>query len=233
MPQSVSPTVRRQQMINKLGHLTAGDLFGTYIRGEPEWVTHLGTPRVLDAASVISSPEMQDELYWLKQGHLQIHRVDAEGKRTAVATLEPGAVFGQMTLVGQGMNNFVAEAQDECLVIRLTRSDLEKVFAERPEVALRVLDILGKRLIEAEARLEDIAFKSIPARLASLLLRLLPNGKEVIIGYTHQELADMIGTYRETTTQTLNQFKGQGLVEIGRKRIAVRNREALERLAEW
>ena len=233
MPQSVSPTVRRQQMINKLGHLTAGDLFGHDIRGEPEWVTHLGTPRVIEATKVISSPEMRDELYWLKQGHLQVTRVDADGKKTPVATLEAGAILGQMSLVGQGMSNFVAEALDECLVIRLTRSDLEKVFAERPEVALRVLDILGKRLIEAEARLEDIAFKSIPARLASLLLRLLPTGKEVIIGYTHQELADMIGTYRETTTQTLNQLKGQGLVEIGRKRIAVRNRDALERLAEW
>jgi CRP-like cAMP-binding protein len=233
MTQSVSSTVRRQQMINKLGHLTAGDLFGYYTRGEPEWIAKIGTPATLEAEDTLDTVELQDQLLWLKQGRIQVSRVDAGGNKTAIMTLEPGAVFGQMSMLGQGMQNLVADALEACSIVKITRDDLEKLFAERPDIAMRVLDILGRRLIEAESRLEDIAFKSIPARLASLLLRLLPTGKEVIIGYTHQELADMIGTYRETTTQTLNHFKSQGLLEIGRKRIAIRNREALQRLAEW
>jgi CRP/FNR family cyclic AMP-dependent transcriptional regulator len=98
---------------------------------------------------------------------------------------------------------------------------------------LRIFEALGRRLKEAEARLEEIAFKGIPARLASLLLQLTDAaGGDTISGFTHQDLGEQIGTYRETTTQTLNMFKAEGLIDIGRKRITVLDREGLERVAE-
>ena len=80
-------------------------------------------------------------------------------------------------------------------------------------------------------RLEEATFRSIPARLASLLLRLVEDSGPVIDRYMHQELAEMLGTYRETTTQALNEFKAQGLIEIGRKRIDIRDPEGLQELA--
>jgi CRP/FNR family transcriptional regulator, cyclic AMP receptor protein len=87
-------------------------------------------------------------------------------------------------------------------------------------------------LNDAEARLEDMAFKGIPARLASLLLRLgAERGSNDIVGMTHQDLAETIGTYRETATQVLNDMKSQGLIEIGRKRITILDYERLSALA--
>jgi CRP-like cAMP-binding protein len=75
-----------------------------------------------------------------------------------------------------------------------------------------------------------MAFKGIPARLASLLLRLAAErDSHDIVGLTHQDLAETIGTYRETATQVLNDMKAQGLIEIGRKRISILD---VERLAE-
>lgn len=230
MPQSVSPSVRRQQMINKLGFLTETDLLGKfYVHNMLE---QAGTATPVMRGDTIAPPANAEALYCVKKGRIQISRVDIDGAKQVVATLEPGALFGKMAPLGQHMNQLSAEALDDSVVIVINRANLERLFKTYPDVGLHIMELLGKRLIEAEARLEDIAFKSIPSRLASLLLRLMPNGKNLVIGYTHQELADMIGTYRETTTQTLNNFKEQGMVQIGRKRIEVRNRSALEHLAE-
>ena len=109
----------------------------------------------------------------------------------------------------------------------------ERLLLDKPRVALRFLEFTGLRLQEAERRLEEIAFKSIPARLASLLLRLkTEQASNTINGYTHQSLGEMLGTYRETTTQTLNEFKGRGLLEIGRKRIDILDQEGLSLIAD-
>jgi CRP-like cAMP-binding protein len=88
---------------------------------------------------------------------------------------------------------------------------------------------MAARLQATERKLEDIAFKGIPARLAGLLLELaseISDGNEVV-GLTHQDLAERIGTYRETTTQVLNNFKVQGWIKINRKHIQLLNTEAL------
>jgi CRP-like cAMP-binding protein len=107
------------------------------------------------------------------------------------------------------------------------------VLLTKPKVALRIFEVLGRRLRDAEMRLEEIAFKSIPSRLASLLLQLAAEqGNDSVAGLTHQDLGEQIGTYRETTTQTLNAFKSQGLIQIGRKLIAILDHEGLQRLAD-
>jgi CRP/FNR family cyclic AMP-dependent transcriptional regulator len=78
-----------------------------------------------------------------------------------------------------------------------------------------------------------MAFKGIPARLASLLLRLAEEqGSNDITGLTHQDLAESVGTYRETATQVLNDLKGAGYIDIGRKRITILDVDALTAVAE-
>jgi CRP-like cAMP-binding protein len=130
------------------------------------------------------------------------------------------------------MHNAFAEALDDCLILVMSRADLERLILNKPLVGLRMLEITGRRLNDAEARLEDMAFKGIPARLASLLLRLsAERNSPDITGLTHQDLAETIGTYRETATQVLNDMKAQGLIEIGRKRITIKDPERLAEVA--
>jgi CRP/FNR family transcriptional regulator, cyclic AMP receptor protein len=136
-------------------------------------------------------------------------------------------------LLGTKMHNTFAEAIEDCLICVMSRTDLERLILSKPQVALRILEITGKRLREAEERLESMAFKGIPARLASLLLRLADEqGSNEVRGLTHQDLAESVGTYRETATQVLNDLKTQGLIEIGRKRIRILNQEELQEVAE-
>ncbi len=80
---------------------------------------------------------------------------------------------------------------------------------------------LGRRLSASEARLEDLAYRGVPARLAAVLLRLTREGGTPVVGLTHQELGEMVGAYRETITKTLDAFRDAGYVELARRRIRI------------
>jgi len=183
-----------------------------------------------ESGKIFYMPEDSGEiLFLLKKGQVQIYRLAPNGKKLVVATLGPGAIFGEMSIVGQGMHNTFAEAVDDCLLCVMSRADVERLIREKPDVAFRFLETMSHRVSTLETHLEDIAFKSIPARLAGLLLRLAEEqGNDDLRGYTHQDLSEMLGTYRETITQTLNEFKAQGLIAIGRKRIALIDKRRLE-----
>lgn len=180
-------------------------------------------------------PEDSGEtLFLLKKGRVQLYRIAPNGKKLVVATLGPGSIFGEMSLVGHGMHNTFAEAAEECVLCVMSRSDVERLVREKPAVAFRFVEAMGDRLTQLESRLEDIAFKSIPSRLAALLLRLdkEQGGRRIVTGYTHQDFSEMLGTYRETITQTLNEFKGDEFIDIGRKKVILRNLSGLYTLAE-
>ncbi|MCP4418166.1 MAG: Crp/Fnr family transcriptional regulator [Chloroflexi bacterium] len=180
-------------------------------------------------------PEDSGEiLFLLKKGRVQLYRIAPNGKKLVVATLGPGAIFGEMSLVGQGMHNTYAESMDVCVLCVMSRSDVERLVREKPEVAFRFVEALGSRLTQLEDRLEDIAFKSIPARLTTLLLTLNDEqgGQQTVSGYTHQDFSEMLGTYRETITQTLNDLKAQGIIEIARKQVILLNPTRLGQIAE-
>ena len=178
--------------------------------------------------------ETGEVLFLLKKGRVQLYRISPTGKKLVTATIGPGTFFGEMSLVGQGMHNTFAEAVDDCLLCVMSRADLKRLMRTHPEIAFRFVEALGHRLTEVETHLEDMAFKSMSARLASLLLHLeaeAGNDSEVN-GFTHQDLAEMLGTYRETITQTLNEFRQEGHIEIGRKHILILDQEALETVAQ-
>lgn len=225
--------LRRQHMLNKLRYLSEIDIFRDLTPEDMHWMDSITTMTTCEKGRVFYTPDETGEvLFLLKKGRVQLYRISPEGKKLVIATLGPGSIFGEMSMIGQGMYNTFAEAIEDCTLCIMGRGDLERVLLSKPQVGLRIVETLGHRLREAEARLEDIAFKNIPARLASLLLRLREEYGDVIEGYTHQDLAEMIGTYRETTTQTLNDFKRDGLLGIGRKRIELYDIEGLRAVAE-
>lgn len=174
--------------------------------------------------------DMAQVLFILKKGRVQFYKISPEGKKLIVSTIGPETVFGEMSILGQDLHNIFAEALDDCLLCVMSRHDVERLILNNPRVGLRLMQLLSGRLLESEARLEELAFKSITGRLAALLLRLFKDQGDVIKGYTHQDLADMIGTYRETATQTLNEFKTAGLIEIGRKRINILDEAGLQEI---
>jgi CRP-like cAMP-binding protein len=215
----------------KLKALSAIEIFQDLSEQEFQEVDQATKMSTCEPGRVFYTPEETGEvLFLLKQGRVQLYRLSLDGKKLVMAELERGSVFGEMSLVGQGMHNTFAEAVEDCTLCVMSRADVERLILTKPKVAMRIMQSMAQRLTEAEERLEDIAFKSIPSRLASLLLKLTDQETvtTTIKGYTHQDLAEMLGTYRETTTQTLNDFKGQGWIKIGRKSIEILDRPSLE-----
>ncbi len=220
-------------MDEKNRHLSTLDLFQDLSEKEQEELDRITTMSAVRKGKVFYRPEETGEvLFILKTGQVQIYRISPEGKKLVITTLDSGSLFGEMALLGQQMHNTFAEAMSDCTICVLNRADLERLVLQRPQVALRMLEITGRRLRDAEGRLEDLAFKGIPARLSSLLLRLAGENGDEVYGQTHQDLAEMVGTYRETATQVLNDLKSRGLLEIGRKRIRILDREGMQELAE-
>jgi CRP/FNR family cyclic AMP-dependent transcriptional regulator len=219
---------------SKIGYLQMVDIFQDLTEDEIEEIDRATTMSTCRRGRIFYMPEDTSEvLFLLKEGRVQLYRISPDGKKLVIGTIGPGAIFGEMALIGQGMHNTFAEATEECVLLVMSREDVEHMLVTKPKVALRIFEELGSRLKETESRLEEIAFKGIPARLASYLLQLAgEHGDDTITGMTHQDLGEQIGTYRETTTQTLNIFKADGLIDIGRKRITILDRQGLERVAE-
>lgn len=222
------------QPAEKLRYLSELTVFQDLSPREMQELNRIITMSHVPRGRVFYRPEEPGEvLFILKEGRVQLYRISPEGKKLVITTLGPHTLFGEMALLGTKMHNTFAEAIEDCLICIMSRADLERLILNKPQVALRILEVTGKRLREAEERLENMAFKGIPARLASLLLRLAEEqGDDEISGLTHQDLAESVGTYRETATQVLNDLKSQGLIEIGRKRIKVLDAARLAEIAE-
>jgi CRP-like cAMP-binding protein len=214
----------------KLRSLSQIEIFQDLSQREVEEIDRSTTMTTCEPGRVFYSPdEMGEVLFLLKKGRVQLYRLSPEGKKLVVAILDPGSIFGEMSIVGQGMHNTFAESIEDCTLCVMSRVDVERILLEKPRVALRFMEAMAHRLQETESQLEDLAFKGIPSRLAGLLLKLSEEIDQTLVeGFSHQDLAEMLGTYRETTTQILNEFKGQGWIAIRRKRIEILDRDALE-----
>ncbi|MGL4648516.1 MAG: Crp/Fnr family transcriptional regulator [Caldilineaceae bacterium] len=219
---------------DKLRFLSELTVFQDLSPREMEELNRVTTMSSVARGRVFYRPEEPGEvLFILREGRVQLYRISPEGKKLVISTLGPHTLFGEMALLGTRMHNTFAEAIEDCQIYVMSRNDLERLIINKPQVAVRILEVTGKRLLEAEKRLQNMAFKGIPARLASLLLRLADEQESSdITGLTHQDLAESVGTYRETATQVLNDLKADGLIEIGRKRITILDRDRLNEVAE-
>ena len=216
----------------KINYLRMVDVFQGLSKAEMQEMDRTTTMSTCRRGKIFYRPEDASEvLFILKKGRVQLYRLSPEGKKLTVATIGPGTVFGEMGIIGQGMHSKFAEAVEDCLLCVMSRHDVERLILSKPAVALRFMKVIANRLNQAEAQLEDMAFKTIAARLAALLLHLRAEAGDRIHGYTHQDLAEAIGTYRETATQTLNEFKSRQLIDIGRKQIDILDPVGLEQLA--
>ncbi len=216
----------------KLGHLLETEVFAPLSPAEQAWLAESTTMVTCERGRIFYAPDEPGEVVFiLKRGRVDLYRIAADGRKLVVATLGPHTIFGEMGLLGQGMYGCYAEAAEDSLICVLSRADLQALVRRNPEVGLRLLAELGKRLQRREEELEALAFRGLPARLAGLLLR-EADAYSTVAGYTHQELAERLGTYRETVSQLLGRFRAEGLVAVEPKRIRLLDPDGLAAYAE-
>jgi CRP-like cAMP-binding protein len=183
--------------------------------------------------------EYSDRLLILRSGQVRIYKLSPEGRALTMLVLQPPAIFGEMMLVEDWLQDSFAEAMSECVVGALGRDDLREALANYPAVALRFMAVMSQRLRALERKLADVAFKSVPQRLAALLLNLpqvAPEGVSrgatlAVVRYTHQQLAEMVGSYRETITKTIGEFREAGLIRVEEDSIQLTDMARLQELA--
>jgi CRP/FNR family transcriptional regulator, cyclic AMP receptor protein len=174
-----------------------------------------------------SPPQPMETLFILKQGRVRIFRVSADGRALTTAIVTPGTIFGEMLLLGQQMHDNFAEALDKVTVCVMSRSDVQRFLLSDARIAARISEILGNRVSQLERRLSDTVFKSVPQRVATTLCLLAdeeqrrPLGRGLQVSLTHEQLAALAGTSRETTTKILNEYAEQGLLRLGRGKLTI------------
>jgi CRP-like cAMP-binding protein len=192
------------------------------------------TRRFVKGGIIYAPDEPATELYVIKEGRVALNLLSPEGRTLTVRVVEAGEVFGHAALLSDGTFDTFAEALRPTTVAVVRRSTLEELMVDRPALALGLMDDLGRHSQTLSRRLGSVAFKSVPGRLASLLLELAqPSEPEINTGrWTHQELADMINAYRETVTKVLNQFRQAKLIEMDRQGVRLLNVAGLQELAQ-
>jgi CRP-like cAMP-binding protein len=178
--------------------------------------------------TVCEAEQMAEALYLVASGRVQLHRKTGDGRRFVTATLGPGSLFGEDSLLGGGGPNTSAVALEACTIWIMPQQSALEISSSDAMFGFGLMQAMGQRVVEAENRLERMAYSTISARLAALLLDLGASSPNLIVRATHQELADMLGTWRETISKTLQDFRRRGLVTSGRRKLTILDKDGLE-----
>ncbi len=180
---------------------------------------------------VAAADDLTKQMYVLMSGKVNMVCTNNEGRRLVIATLEPGAVFGEGAFDNPGGPTVFVEAVESVAVWVVPAGEARNLTIQYPILGWGLLQTYGARLFQVENSLENVAYKKLPERLAALLIELADAETELIKGISHQALADHLGTYRETVSAILRDFKRQGLVELGYRRIGLIDTETLRDIA--
>lgn len=177
-------------------------------------------------------------VYFVNGGRVKISKVTRDGKELTLAYRGPGDVFGETCLIDGSPREEMAEAMENALVTEIERGEFERLLQQHAILGLRLSKILAARRREVENKIENLVFKDVNAKLAELLLRLATEygvddsrGTLVALKITHQEMANLIGSTRETVSLTLAQFKRKGLIATDGRKVILSDREGLRALA--
>jgi len=170
-------------------------------------------------------------------GVVKISRSSSDGRVKTLALLRAKDYFGEMALFLPGRKrSATAETMTECSVMTIGQQDFERLIKEFPGISLRIIQTLAQRLLSANRQVKTLALGDSHSKLADLLLWLKDefpqtDGAQPVISLTHQELADLAGLSRETTTRMLNIFEREGSVHLKSRRVVLSNLESLHKHA--
>jgi CRP-like cAMP-binding protein len=220
--------------------LSLVDIFEPLTEEEIESLNGQLPDRHLQRGEIFFGPDDRSErLFLLQSGRVRIFRTIPDGREFTLAVVESGTVFGEMALTGQRLEGAYAQAMTPSQVSTMLRADLERLVLEKPEVGLRIMQLLSERLRRQETRLGDVGMKDVRARLASIIVLLVENegvrtgtGYRIPSHYTHERLGTMIGANRVAVTRAFGQLQNVGAVQVLRRRIYLADIEALEHVAD-
>ncbi|PDV98339.1 Crp/Fnr family transcriptional regulator [Candidatus Chloroploca asiatica] len=202
-------------------------------------VERLGNVQGFRRHSYVYTPgQPAHALYFVQSGQVSLQLLSNEGRVLTLKVVEPGQFFGHSALEGSGAYDTYAQALLPVRVVAVQSTTLREAVATTPGLASALIDMLGQHRLAVSRRIDEVAFKSVPARLASVLLEMSGDQPESnqprqrVPRRTHQQLAEMINAYRETVTKVINQFRDAHLLDIDRSGITLLNLSRLRELSQ-
>jgi CRP-like cAMP-binding protein len=223
--------------MNKLWYLSKISLFEALTMEELQEIERMTPMTTIKRGELIQSPStFREGLYMLKEGKLKLYKINPEGKQFIVSILGSGNVFGEIDSFSLGTKDTFIETMDETILCSLGKEQFEQFLIERPQLTVRIMKELSKLLKERDAMLTQLALGNVRDRILHLLKTLaekfgIPEDDyhNIDMPLSHQEIANMIGSTRETVTMVLNELSKDGVIKTGRMSVHIN----LNQLSEY
>ncbi|MEK6720992.1 MAG: Crp/Fnr family transcriptional regulator [Chloroflexota bacterium] len=232
---------RTRSFTEKIGLLSEVALFAGLSEEDMQAIGHVTTmTHCVRGQQILSPDDPPDRIHIIKKGRVRVYRMSPDGKQLTLDIYEKGTILGDMSLLGQDrFPEAYAEAIDDGIICTISPDELRRLIERYPIVGVNIIRHLSRRLKSAERELEAMAYQRVDQRLARKLLDLgqrfgvsTVRGTLIQARLTQQELAEMIGTTRETLAHTLGDFRRRGLLDSANHSVLIRDAERLTEIAE-
>lgn len=193
------------------------------------------THKIFKKGTYIYMPaEQADRMYFITEGRVKIGTYGTGDKEITKAILSTGEVFGELILMGVDKRRDFAFAMEETTVCVLAKSEIKEMMREHSGFNLFLMRLLGSKMLDMEKRLESLVFKDSRTRIVEFLKNLGEEkgkrvGYETLVQkfFTHQEIANLTATSRQTVTTVLNELRNKNVLTFNRRRLLIRDMEKL------
>jgi CRP/FNR family transcriptional regulator len=175
-------------------------------------------------------------LYFVAAGKVRIFKLSPSGREQILAVEGPGSSFAELPVFDGGNYPAAAAAVEDAEVLFVSRKDFQNFCREHPEVALKVIAVVGSRLRRLVGIIEELSFTTVRQRLIALLLRLAQasgvrssQGIRIELTKSHQDLAAELGTVRELVSRNLSRLEAEGFLDVEGRKIVVKDLPGLRR----
>lgn len=178
--------------------------------------------------------EQSDRIFFIFTGSVKIGTYSDTGKEITKVILRKGEVFGEMSIIGEDKRRDFAVAMEDTIVCAIPATEMQEMMKDHSRLNLFLMRIMGARMLDLEQRLESLVFKDSRTRIIEFIRNLaLKRGQRV--GYemlvnqflTHQEIANLTATSRQTVTTVLNELRSKNILTFNRKRLLIRDMDLL------
>jgi CRP/FNR family transcriptional regulator len=210
-------------------------LFANLSREELQALAARTVRKLFSAGELLfSEGEPCSGIHIIARGKIRIFKTSVNGREQVLAANVPGESVAELPVFDGGPYPASAAATEETEIAFISRRDFHAYCVEHPEVALRVLSVVGARLRQLVNIIEDLSFTTVRQRLIAMLVKLAENegkktdrGIEIVLPASHQELANQLGTVRELISRNLTRLEAEGFLEVDARQIAVRDLSGL------
>ena len=189
-----------------------------------EVAEHLIERRFPKGATIVEEGTPGDYMYVIREGRVKVTKLSEDGREKILQMLGEGAFFGEMALLDQAPRSATVKTLLPVRLLALSRVDFLSVLRRSPDLAMGVIQELTRRLRETDEQASSLSFQRVKERTRGLLRRASQpgeGGRRITQPLTHQQIADMIGTSRETVTRVVKELKQDGWLEQQGKRYLV------------